>query len=172
MSGLWALRYQRQNRLLVVHPSRSRWTAPSDHIVDALVIADDIAREDGLVMRDPIAQCADDAQIGVSRGPALCDRLSCGGSGKIGAEMRIPDATILAGGEYPLPEGKFKFGYDLTRRWKPRGTRRQIGCWIVVCPSFGAWKAPDKAIVSRPVHSMDGFDCFGDAVAYRNLADL
>src|SRR3546814_1258633 len=72
-------------------------------------------------MRDPVPQAPNDLEVCIGRGPALRGRLTLRRAGKAGAEVRIPDAAVLADREDAFPEREFEFGYDFS-------VRAQGGC--------------------------------------------
>lgn len=53
MSGL--LGDQGHDGLLAIHPSRGGGASPGNHVMDALIVVGEIAREDRLMMSDPIS---------------------------------------------------------------------------------------------------------------------
>src|SRR3546814_17517406 len=94
----------RSDRLLSVHPRSSHLAAPRDHVMNPLIVVGDVAHEDGLVMRDPVPQAPNDLEVCIGRGPALRGRLTLRRAGKAGAEVRIPDAAVLADREDVFPD--------------------------------------------------------------------
>lgn len=140
--------------------------------MDALIVIGQIACEDRLMMRDPVAQMADALQVGIGLAAALGDAQPCWCSWKDCPEVCVPKTAILSGGEDILPEGKFELRDDLASRRQLAGTGLKVVGRVVAKPTFRSRQASDKTIVPGPVRAMDGFDGFCDPIANRDFTDL
>src|SRR3546814_13936746 len=113
-------------------------------------------------MRDPVPQAPNDLEVCIGRGPALRGRLTLRRAGKAGAEVRIPDAAVLADREDVFPEREFEFGYDFSGRGQGGCARLKIIRRVISELAFRTRQASDKAIVPRPVRAVDVLDRFGE----------
>src|SRR3546814_1186833 len=77
-------------------------------------------------MGDPLPKSPNDLEVCIGRGPALRVRLTLRRAGKAGAEVRIPDAAVLADREDVFPEREFDFGYDFSGRGQGGCARLKI----------------------------------------------
>jgi hypothetical protein len=106
-------RDERGNTLLAIHPRGGSLTAPTDHLVNTIVIVRHIASENRLMMRDPVSKLPDYSKIGV--GGRSCGwnwgGERCAGEGR--PEMGQPNSAILPRRENMLPKGEFQFCDDL-----------------------------------------------------------
>src|SRR3546814_2574027 len=123
-------------------------------------------------MRDPVPQAANDLEVCRGRDPAMRGRLTLRRAGKAVAEVRIPDAVVLADREYVFPEREFEFGYDFSGRGQGGCARLKIIRRVISELAFRTRQASDKAIVPRPVRAVDVLDRFGDSITNRHFAHL
>lgn len=172
ISYSWLHREQSEDGLLLVHPCGGHLAAPRDHVMNPLIVVSDVAHEDGLMMRDAVPQTPNDLEVRIGRGPALRDRLALRRAGKAGAEVRIPDAAVLADREDVFPEREFEFGYDFSGRGQGACAGLQIIRRVISELAFRARQASDKTIVPRPVRAVYAFDRFGDSISNRHFAHL
>lgn len=123
-------------------------------------------------MGDPIAEMADYPEISMGASPTGRKRHGGGCAWKSGIEMMDPYATVLAGGEYLLPEGEFEFSDDFPRGGLSGGRRAEVLFGVVVRRLLGLGEAAEEAIGPWPSGAVDVFDGLSHAILHGDLADL
>lgn len=152
------------------HPGCGRRAAQADKLPDLAQVVEQVAFEDGLMVRDTVTQLAHDFEVLVDLIPNIGNVLGRVVVGQYRRQVWLPQPFVEPLREHGLPEDEFQLRYDLARRVEAGAGCLQVATRAVAGLRHG--KAAQEAGRPGPAGTVDELQCIGDGIADGHLAHM